>query len=131
MKAVKTLLSVCALGIAGSALAVDYPEERGLVPSTVPAAPDESGVVRNVPSWANAPGGDTPLADDQSVDSYFARYDTNRDGMITWEEAQQDPDLARVFERADANGDRVLSRSEFQDAAVLAVNERNGQRRGG
>ena len=32
---------------------------------------------------------------------------------------------------ADANGDRVLSRNEFQDAAVLAVNERDRALRGG
>jgi hypothetical protein len=122
MKSVKTLLSVCAFGIAGSAAAVDYPEERGLVPSTVPAAPDESGIVRNVPSWAGA---------GQGAESYFARYDANRDGTISWEEAQQDPDLLAVFDRADANGDRVLSRNEFHDAAVLAVNERGRAPRGG
>jgi hypothetical protein len=122
MKVAKTLLSACAFGIAGAAFAIDYPEERGLVPSTVPAAPDESGIVRNVPSWASS---------DQGVESYFTRYDTNRDGMITREEAQQDPDLLGVFERADANGDQVLSRSEFQEAAVLAVNERGRVSRGG
>ena len=74
------------------------------------------------PAWRSAPG---------DVDSYFARYDTNRDGTISWEEAQQDADLLAVFDRADANGDRVLSRNEFQDAAVLAVNERDRALRGG
>ena len=32
--------------------------------------------------------------------------------------------LVKLFELADKNGDKILSRSEFQDAAVIAVNER-------
>ena len=131
MKVAKTLLSSCALVFAASAFAVDYPEERGVVPSVVPPAPDESGVVNNIPAWRTTPGADAPRADDRGVDSYFARYDTNRDGVISWEEAQQDADLISVFDRADSNGDRVLSRGEFQEAAVLAVNERGRVLRGG
>lgn len=130
MKAARILLSACALGLSASAFAVDYPEERGVVPSVVPPAPDESGTVNNIPAWRSSPEAlagaqePQPLASDRSVDSYFLRYDANRDGAITWDEAQQDPDLVAVFDRADANGDRILSRSEFQDAAVIAVNER-------
>ena len=59
-----------------------------------------------------------------STDDFFARYDTNRDGVVSWEEAQQDPDLVRVFERADENHDGVLTRAEFETAAVLAVKNR-------
>ena len=128
MKAAKTLLAVCALGLSASAFAVDYPEERGVIPSVIPPAPDESGTVNNVPSWRGDPG--APLADERSVDSYFTRYDTDRDGVISYAEAQQDAELLSVFTAADANGDRVLSRAEFQDAVVLAVNER-GRLRGG
>ena len=118
MKVTKTLMSVCALGFAGTALAI-------------PAAPDEAGIVRNAPGvygdvLAPAPS----AATDRGVDGYFSRYDSNRDGVISWEEAQQDDDLVRVFSRADGNGDRVLSRAEFQDAAVLAVNESRGARGG-
>jgi Ca2+-binding EF-hand superfamily protein len=58
------------------------------------------------------------------IDDFFARYDTNRDGVVSWEEAQQDPDLVRVFERADENHDGVLTRAEFETAAVLAVKNR-------
>ena len=137
MKAAKTLLSVCALGLAGSAFALDYPEERGVIPSIVPAAPDESGTVRNVPSWRGVPEPTVvqparvePAITERDVDSYFTRYDANRDAVISRDEAQLDPDLMRVFDRADGNGDRVLSRSEFQDAAVLAVNENRAARGG-
>jgi len=37
--------------VCASALAADDQEERGLVPSVVPPAPDESGRVNNVPAW--------------------------------------------------------------------------------
>ena len=59
-----------------------------------------------------------------SPDDFFARYDTNRDGAVSWEEAQQDPDLERVFTAADQNHDGVLSRAEFRNAAALAVKNR-------
>ena len=59
-----------------------------------------------------------------SPDDFFARYDTNRDGVVSWEEAQQDPDLERVFAAADQNHDGVLSRAEFRNAAALAVKNR-------
>jgi EF hand domain-containing protein len=144
MKLAKTILSACAFGLAASAFAVDYPEERGVVPSVIPPSPDESGVVNNVPRWRDVPSNQAaPLssaldetgpaeiaAGDRSVDSYFSRYDANHDGVVSWEEAQRDPDLARVFSRADANGDGVLTRAEFEDAAVLAVSESQGARGG-
>jgi Ca2+-binding EF-hand superfamily protein len=63
-------------------------------------------------------------AEEGSPDYFFARYDTNRDGVVSWDEAQQDPDLVRVFERADENHDGVLTRAEFENAARLAVKDR-------
>jgi len=117
-------LGIAAFSLAGPAMAIDYPEERGVVPSIVPPAPDESGRVNNVPQWSGlAPV--APGAAANSIDDYFARYDANHDGVITWNEAQVDADLARAFNRADANTDGVLTRAEFQDAAKIAITERN------
>jgi len=117
-------LGIAAFSLAGPAMAIDYPEERGVVPSIVPPAPDESGRVNNVPQWSSlAPV--APAAKANSIDDYFARYDANHDGVITWNEAQVDPDLVRAFNRADANTDGVLTRAEFQDAATIAITERN------
>lgn len=123
-------LGITAFCFAGSAAAIDYPEERGVVPSVVPPAPDETGRVNNVPQWRSvapvAPA--AALAANSaanSIDDYFARYDTNHDGIITTREAQVDPELAAVFNRADANTDGVLTRAEFQDAAVFAVQARH------
>ncbi len=129
-------LGVAAFAFAGTAAAIDYPEERGVVPSQIPPAPDETGTVHNVPAWRNvapmtpnaaivapAPG---PIASAaNSVDDFFARYDTNRDGVVDWNEARVDPDLVRAFTRADANHDGVLTRAEFQDAAIIAQQDRN------
>lgn len=118
-------LGVAALSFAGPAAAIDYPEERGIVPSVVPPAPDETGRVNNVPQWRTAtPVAPAPRAAN-SIDDYFARYDANHDGVITWNEAQVDADLAHAFNRADANSDGVLTRAEFQDAATIAIREHN------
>jgi hypothetical protein len=113
-------LGVAALSFAGPAAAIDYP-------AMVPSAPDETGRVNNVPQWRSVtpvtPA--APVAAGNSIDDYFARYDANHDGVITWSEAQVDPDLVRAFHRADANSDGVLTRTEFQDAATIAVHDRN------
>ena len=110
MRITKSLaVSLSTLAI-GSAIAAD--------PAAVPpVAPHESGQVHNLPHW-------TPRAAARDVEGFFVRYDTNRDAVISWEEAQQDPELARVFARADTNGDGVLDRNEFQNATLLAVNTR-------
>lgn len=122
-------LGVAALAFAGTAAAIDYPEERGIVPSIVPPAPDESGRVNNVPAWRSIAPAAAPAAPvagaGNTVDDYFARYDTNRDGVVDWNEARVDPDLVRAFTSADANHDGALTRDEFQQAAVLAQQERN------
>ena len=131
-------LGVAAFAFAGTAAAIDYPEDRGVVPSIVPPAPDETGTVHNVPAWqgvapvapetaivAPAPGPVASAAAPNSVDDFFARYDTNRDGVIDANEARIDPDLAGAFASADADHDGVLTRSEFQDAAIIAQQERN------
>jgi len=117
-------LGIAAFSLAGPAMAIDYPEERGVVPSVIPPAPDETGRVNNVPQWRSvAPA--APVAAGNSIDDYFARYDANHDGVITWNEAQVDPELVRAFNLADANSDGVLTRAEFQEAAMIAVQNRN------
>jgi hypothetical protein len=117
-------LGIAALSLAGPAMAIDYAEERGVVPSVIPPAPDETGRVNNVPQWRSVTPV-APVAAGNSIDDYFARYDANHDGLITWKEAQVDADLAHAFNRADANSDGVLTRAEFQDAATIAITERN------
>ncbi|HYL89202.1 MAG TPA: EF-hand domain-containing protein [Burkholderiales bacterium] len=122
-------LGIAAVSFAGTAAAIDYPEERGVVPSIVPPAPDETGRVNNVPAWRNlapvSPAAPIGAAAGNTVDDFFARYDTNRDGVIDQNEARIDPDLAGAFARADANHDGVLTRDEFQNAATIAQQDRN------
>ena len=105
-------IGLATAALSASAFAVDYPEERGVIPSVVPPAPDETGTVHNVPQWrgASAP----------SVSDYFARYDVNRDGVVSWAEAQADADLVQVFQRSDVNRDGVLTFAEFHNAAIFA-----------
>jgi hypothetical protein len=59
-----------------------------------------------------------------NVQSFFERYDRDRDGMISRREAGEDPDLMLVFDKADANHDGLIDRIEFRKAARLAVDNR-------
>jgi len=124
MKAGRTLFAICALGAAGASAAVDYPEERGVVPSVIPSSPDESGSVRNPTRWHEDRLSPAQRA---NIDEYFVRYDANRDGVVSWDEARADPELMRVFGRADKDNNGVLTRDEFQTAAMLAATERRGR----
>ena len=112
MRAGRTLFAVCALGFAASAAAI-------------PSAPDEAGIIRNPPLESSPV---TPADQATNVDAYFARYDANHDGVVSWQEAQVDPELVNVFARADADGNGMLTPAEFRTAAVLAANGRAARR---
>jgi hypothetical protein len=66
-----------------------------------------------------------PIAADSagSADALFARYDANRDGMISTQEAQTDPELLRWFAAADSDRNGALTRSEFGMAVDIAASE--------
>ena len=53
-------------------------------------------------------------------DSLFSRYDRNRDGVISWQEAQADPELAQWFDAADSDRNGGLTRGEFNMALDIA-----------
>lgn len=55
------------------------------------------------------------------ADELFSSYDVNRDGMISWQEAQADPALVRWFAQADADRNTALTRSEFGTAVALSA----------
>ena len=65
--------------------------------------------------------------DKASEASLFSRYDRNRDGVISWPEAQADPELAQWFAAADSDRNGALTRGEFNmalDSASCAHRER-------
>jgi hypothetical protein len=98
---ISVVLASATLGV--PAFAADY---------APPLAPDETGKVQNAPSFTAQRG--------NTVAEFFARYDVNRDGVVSWSEAQADADLVQVFARADANRDGALTAPEFNQAANLA-----------
>jgi EF hand len=50
------------------------------------------------------------------ADASFARADRNKDGKLSKEEADALPVLAQKFDMADADGDKFVSRAEFEKA---------------
>lgn len=50
------------------------------------------------------------------ADASFARADRNKDGKLSKEEADTLPALAQKFDMADADGDKFVSRAEFEKA---------------
>lgn len=114
----KLLYGIAALGFAaGSAYAVTYPEAYGGTRSVVPPSPSEAtGLVESPPRWEYPL---EPSAQEQA-DEYFARYEIDDDQRISRSEAQADPDLERVFDIADENGDGQLTRTEFYTAVAVA-----------
>jgi hypothetical protein len=115
--------ALASAALSAPAFAIDYAQERGVAPSTMPYSPDETGKVSNAPSSIQAwPATPVVVTAPQqlTVADYFARYDVNRDGIVSWAEAQADADLVRTFARADANRDGVLTPAEFHNAALLA-----------
>ena len=68
----------------------------------------------------NAPGAMAPKpVSTAETDASFARADKNKDGKLSKEEADTLPALAQKFDQADADGDKFLSRAEFEKAVKL------------
>lgn len=75
------------------------------------------------------------------ADAMLARLDANKDGKITKDEASSmggrrgEGFIARIFDRADANNDRVLTRAELEAGAKrrfdAADNNKDGWLSGG
>jgi hypothetical protein len=54
----------------------------------------------------------------EQADKWWARVDTNKDGMVSREEAKANaPRLARDFDQVDTDGDGQVTRAELEKAA--------------
>jgi Ca2+-binding EF-hand superfamily protein len=62
------------------------------------------------------------LAQDAAASNPFDALDTDHDGMLSAQEGQQHPVVARSFAKADTNGDGKLTRDEFY--AAFTTSER-------
>ncbi|GEM_PF-1443005 len=71
--------------------------------------------------------GAAAIAQDNNTTSDFVKYDSNNDGVITWEEAYGAyPTLTQnIFDQADANGDGVLDEGEFTGLQGLTAGDGN------
>lgn len=55
-----------------------------------------------------------------NTETYFRKYDTNHDGLLTRQELKARRDLLRVFEEADADHDGTLDLNEYATAEAAA-----------
>ncbi|MGH6627191.1 MAG: EF-hand domain-containing protein [Burkholderiaceae bacterium] len=96
------LLAFWALGTAAGAQTPDTATSRPMAqmtaPSAAPAAPKAAAT------------------SSKDMDAAFVRADTSKDGKLSREEAEQLPAVAQRFEQIDADGDKFISRAEFDKA---------------
>ncbi len=100
------LMTFWALGTAAGAqtppdTATSRPITQMTSPSAAPAAPA-------APKAA--------ATSSKDMEASFVRADTNKDGKLSREEAEQLPALAQRFEQIDTDGDKFISRAEFDKA---------------
>jgi hypothetical protein len=63
---------------------------------------------------ASAARGSVPVQQNQTRKQKFDQLDSNRNGMISREEAAASPELVLIFVDTDANSDGAISAVEFQ-----------------
>jgi hypothetical protein len=86
-----------------------YPS-RGLLVGAALTLLASSGV------WAQALApSDKPMTTKEISDT-FAKADANKDGKLDMKEAETVPGLAARFDMADADGDKMISKAEFEKA---------------
>jgi Ca2+-binding EF-hand superfamily protein len=67
-------------------------------------------------AWAQALApSDKPMSAKEISDT-FAKADANKDGKLDMKEADAVPGLAVRFDMADADGDKMISKAEFEKA---------------
>ena len=62
----------------------------------------------------------------EGVSADFSKYDTNRDGLISREEAAKIPDFSIAFDESDDNRDGRLDSTEFLKAQSFQERQRAG-----
>jgi hypothetical protein len=64
-------------------------------------------------SGASTAKGSVPVQQNQTRKQKFDQLDTNKDGMISRQEADASPELVIIFVESDTNSDNNLSPAEF------------------
>jgi Ca2+-binding EF-hand superfamily protein len=67
----------------------------------------------------------------ERADKWWARVDTNKDGMVSREEAEANaPRLAKDFDKVDADHNGLITREELESAARAKMAERRAHQGG-
>lgn len=110
------LMAACAFGATGAAYAQtpDASAQRAptqvIAQATAPAAPAAPAAATPAPKAAMA---------DKDIAAAFVKADKNKDGKLSREECDALPAVAQRFEQIDADGDKFLSRDEFDKAMKM------------
>lgn len=96
--------------IAGAAIAL-LSTSAVWAQSTAPAM----GGATPSPAGAAPAGGDKPMSA-KDMAAAFTKADANKDGKLDKMEAEGVPGLAAKFEQVDADGDKMVSKAEFDKA---------------
>jgi EF hand len=67
------------------------------------------------PAAAAPAGGDKPMSA-KEMSAAFTKADANKDGKLDKAEAEGVPGLAAKFEQVDTDGDKMVSKAEFEKA---------------
>jgi hypothetical protein len=102
--------------IAGAALAL-LSTSAAWAQSTAPAMGSEPGMANKPAATASA---DKPMAEKvlttKEMQAAFTKADVSKDGKLDKVEAEAVPGLVARFEQIDGDGDKLVSKAEFNKA---------------
>jgi Ca2+-binding EF-hand superfamily protein len=106
--------ALCFAALAGAQTQSGQQSGQSSQPSGAPAAQGGAASGGAAAGGASAARGSVPVQQNQTRKQKFDQLDTNKNGMISREEAAASPELVLIFVDADKNSDGSISAVEFQ-----------------
>jgi hypothetical protein len=109
------IFHLAACGASAVLFALSAAAQTQSQPSTPSAQPGGPASTQRgaASSGASTAKGSVPVQQNQTRKQKFDQLDTNKDGMISRQEADASPELVIIFVESDTNSDNNLSPAEF------------------